>query len=163
MKKESRKIGGNYSAVRDDTWSMSSRQLLILLCNSLILWYKRKKQKIGIWSDCAMKDGRRFPRVDIITKYCLIGEHGAAKGKAMNISPVGVFVRTGEDMRVGDRVEINVYLPRYHGSVVSQAEVVWICSKHEPCEGPGVGLKWIDLSLLDVFRIDNFVRHWQEA
>jgi hypothetical protein len=26
-----------------------------------------------------------------------------------------------------------------------------------------VGLKWIELSRSDVFRLDNFVRHWQEA
>lgn len=110
-----------------------------------------------------MKDERRFPRAVINTQYCLIGERGAAKGRAKNISPVGVFVRTGENMCVGDRVHINVYLPQYHGSVVSQAEVVWICAKHQPCGDRGVGLKWIDLSRLDVFRLDNFVRHWEEA
>lgn len=110
-----------------------------------------------------MKDERRFPRADINTQYCLIGDGGAAKGKAKNISPVGVFVRTLKDMRVGDRVQINVHLPQYHGSVVSQAEVVWICPRHKTCGDTGAGLKWIDLGQLDVFRLDNFVRHWQEA
>ena len=110
-----------------------------------------------------MKDERRFPRADINTQYCLIGDSGAAKGKAKNISPVGVFVRTLKDMRVGDRVQINVHLPQYHGSVVSQAEVVWICPRHKTCGDTGVGLKWIDLGQSDVFRLDNFVRHWQEA
>jgi hypothetical protein len=110
-----------------------------------------------------MKEERRFPRADINTNYCLLGERGSAKGRAKNISPVGVFVRTGESMSVGDRVHINVHLPQYHGSVVSLAEVVWICSKHEPCGEIGAGLKWIDLSQLDVFRLDNFVQHSQEA
>ncbi|UCE83361.1 MAG: PilZ domain-containing protein [Deltaproteobacteria bacterium] len=110
-----------------------------------------------------MKDERRFPRAHINTTYCLLGKSGAEKGKAKNISPVGVFVRTDMSMDVGDRVHINVILPQYHGSVVSQAEVVWICPKQEPCGETGVGMKWIDLSLLDVFRLDNFVRHCQEA
>jgi hypothetical protein len=110
-----------------------------------------------------MKEERRFPRAHINTTYCLLGKSGAEKGKAKNISPVGVFVRTDMSMDVGDRVHINVILPQYHGSVVSQAEVVWICPKQEPCGETGVGMKWIDLSLLDVFRLDNFVRHSQEA
>jgi hypothetical protein len=110
-----------------------------------------------------MKEERRFPRASINTQYCLIGDRGAAKGKAKNISSVGVFVRTGEGMHVGDRVQINVNLPQYHGSVVSRAEVVWICPKHKRCGDQGVGLKWIELSRSDVFRLDNFVRHWQEA
>ena len=110
-----------------------------------------------------MKEERRFPRAHINTTYCLLGKRGAEKGKAKNISPVGVFVRTDMSMDVGDRVHINVILPQYHGSVVSQAEVVWVCPKQEPCGETGVGMKWIDLSLLDVFRLDNFVRHSQEA
>ena len=110
-----------------------------------------------------MQNERRFPRADINTSYCLISKCGAAVGKAKNISPVGVFVRTGARMSMGDRVHINVHLPSYHGSVISQAEVVWICTMQEPCSGPGVGLRWIDLSRLDVFRIENFVRHWQEG
>jgi len=110
-----------------------------------------------------MKEERRFPRAELNTQYCLISERGSAKGKTKNISPVGVFVRTAQSMRVGDRVHINVHLPNYHGSVLSQAEVVWICAKHEPCSDQGVGLKWIDLNTSDVFRLDNFVRHWQEA
>ena len=110
-----------------------------------------------------MKEERRFPRASINTQYCLIGDRGGAKGKVKNISPVGVFVHTGESMHVGDRVQINVHLPQYHGSVVSRAEVVWICPKHEACGDQGVGLKWIELSRSDVFRLDNFVRHSQEA
>jgi hypothetical protein len=35
--------------------------------------------------------------------------------------------------------------------------------EHEPCGDQGVGLKWIDLSMTDVFRLDNFVRHWEES
>lgn len=110
-----------------------------------------------------MRDERRFPRAYINTTYCLLGKHGAEKGKAKNISPVGVFVRTDMTMDVGDRVHINVILPQYHGSVISKAEVVWVCPKQEPCGDTGVGMKWIDLSLSDVFRLDNFVRHGQEA
>ena len=112
-----------------------------------------------------MKDDRRYPRAHINTPYCLLGKSGAAKGKAKNISPLGVFVRTGKDMSVGvgDRVLLNVHLPKYHGSVVSRAEVVWICPREERCGDTGVGLKWIDLSLVDVFRLDNFVRHCQES
>ena len=110
-----------------------------------------------------MRDERRFPRALIDTHYCLLGKRGSAKGKAKNISPVGVFVRTGDNWHVGDRVHITVNLPQYHGSVLSQAEVVWICMKQEPCGDQGVGLKWIDLSMTDVFRLDNFVRHWEEA
>ena len=110
-----------------------------------------------------MREERRFPRALIDTQFCLIGKHGSAKGKAKNISPVGVFVRTGASWSVGDRVHISVILPQYHGSVLSQAEVVWICTKRETCGDQGVGLKWIDLSMTDVFRLDNFVRHWQEA
>ena len=110
-----------------------------------------------------MRDERRFPRAHINTTYCLLGKNGSAKGEAKNISSAGVFVRTGKNMSVGDRVHINVHLPTYHGSVVSRAEVVWICPEEERCGDTGVGLKWIDLSLVDVFRLDNFVQHWQET
>jgi hypothetical protein len=110
-----------------------------------------------------MKEDRRFPRASINSAFFLLGKKGAAKGKAKNISPVGVFVRTKRKMNIGERVHINVHLPNYHGSVVSEAEVVWICRNRETCGETGMGLKWIDLSLLDVFRLDNFVRHSQEA
>ena len=132
------------------------------LCKGLILWYKSRKEKD--WERLlTMREERRFPRALIDTQYCLIGKRGAAKGKAKNISPVGVFVRTGDNWHVGDRVHITVNLPQYHGSVLSQAEVVWICTKNGPCGDRGVGLKWIDLSITDVFRLDNFVRHWEES
>jgi uncharacterized protein (TIGR02266 family) len=93
----------------------------------------------------------------------LLGKKGAMKGRAKNISPVGVFVRTAEPMGVGERVHINVDLPRYHGTVASQAEVVWICPKDEPCGDTGMGLKFIDLGHNDIFKIDNFVQHCQES
>ncbi|UCG12993.1 MAG: PilZ domain-containing protein [Deltaproteobacteria bacterium] len=117
----------------------------------------------GLRSVFAMKEERRFPRACIDTTFCLLAKSGAVKGKAKNISPVGVFVCADRRLHVGDRVHINVHLPRYHGPVFSRAEVVWTGPKQEPCRVTGVGLKWIDLSMLDLFRLDNFVRHSQES
>ncbi|MFP3870634.1 MAG: PilZ domain-containing protein [Syntrophobacteria bacterium] len=110
-----------------------------------------------------MKNERRFPRVRTNAAFCLLGREGATKGKTKNISPVGVFVRTNRTFPVGERVYINVHLPRDHGLLVSQAEVVWICPKDEPCGDTGLGLKFIDLGRLDLFRLENYVRQWQES
>ena len=110
-----------------------------------------------------MKEDRKFPRASINSAFFLLGEQGSLKGKAKNISPVGVFVRTKRKMGIGDRVHINVHLPRYHGSVVSEAEVVCICRKRAICGETGMGLKWIDLRMSDIFRLDNFVRHGHES
>ena len=61
-----------------------------------------------------MKEDRKFPRASINSAFFLLGEQGSLKGKAKNISPVGVFVRTKSKMSGGEGVHIDVHLPRYH-------------------------------------------------
>jgi Tfp pilus assembly protein PilZ len=108
-----------------------------------------------------MKNERRFPRASINSDSCLLAKQRAVRGKAKNISPVGVFVRTDEPLSVGERIYVNVHLPKYHGSVLSLAEVVWTCHGQPACE-TGMGLKFLDLSDVDFFKVDNFVRHYEE-
>jgi Tfp pilus assembly protein PilZ len=110
----------------------------------------------------AIKNVRQFPRASINTSTFLLGAHGAVKVKAMNISPVGVFVSADRTLPVGERVYINVDLPTYHGSVLSQAEVVWICVEKSH-RRMGMGLKFLNLSNNDFFKVDNFVRHYEES
>lgn len=110
----------------------------------------------------AIKNVRQFPRASINTSTFLLGTHGAVKVKAMNISPVGVFVSADRTLPVGEKVYINVDLPTYHGSVLSQAEVVWICAEKSHRQ-MGMGLKFLNLSNHDFFKVDNFVRHYEES
>ena len=108
----------------------------------------------------AIKNVRQFPRAAIKTSIFLLGAHGAVK--AMNISPVGVFVSADRTLPVGERVYINVDLPNYHGSVLSQAEVVWICLEKSH-RRMGMGLRFLNLSNHDFFKVHNFVRHYEES
>lgn len=109
-----------------------------------------------------MKNARQFPRASINAASCLLVKQKAFRGKATNISPVGVFVIMEEPLPVGEQVYVSVQLPNYHGQVLSQAEVVWTCPKNSDCK-TGVGLKFLDLSTADFFRVDNFVRHCDES
>jgi Tfp pilus assembly protein PilZ len=110
----------------------------------------------------AIKNVRQFPMAAIKTSTFLLGAHGGVKVKAMNISPVGVFVSADRSLPVGERVNINVDLPNYHGSVLSQAEVVWICVEQSH-RRMGMGLKFLNLSNHDFFKVHNFVRHYEES
>jgi Tfp pilus assembly protein PilZ len=110
----------------------------------------------------AITNVRQFPRAAIKTSTFLLGADGAVKVKAKNISPVGVFVSVDRILPVGERVYINVDLPNYHGSVLSQAEVVWICVEKSH-RRMGMGLKFLNLSNHDFFRVHNFVRHYEES
>jgi len=110
----------------------------------------------------AIKNVRQFPRASINISTFLLGANGAVKVKAMNISPVGVFVSADRTLPVGERVYINVDLPNYHGSVLSQAEVVWICVEKSH-RRMGMGLKFLNLSNHDFFKVHNFVRHYEES
>lgn len=110
----------------------------------------------------AITNVRQFPRAAIKTSTFLLGADGAVKVKAKNISPVGVFVSADRILPVGERVFINVDLPNYHGSVLSQAEVVWICVEKSH-RRMGMGLKFLNLSNHDFFKVHNFVRHYEES
>jgi c-di-GMP-binding flagellar brake protein YcgR len=116
----------------------------------------------GNWRVLTMKNARRFRRASIDSASCLLARQRAIKGKAKNISPVGVCIRMDEALPVGERIYVNVHLPNYHGSVLSLAEVVWTCHEKATCQ-TGMGLKFLDLSEIDFFKVDNFVQHYQEC
>jgi hypothetical protein len=109
-----------------------------------------------------MKNVRQFPRASINTSTFILGALGAVKVKATNISPVGVFVSADRTLPVGERVYINVDLPNYHGSVLSQAEVVRTCVEKSH-RRMGMGLKFLNLSNHDFFKVHNFVRYYDES
>jgi len=78
-----------------------------------------------------------------------------------NIGLGGIFVVAYETALVGQRVSLDLTLPRWDEPVVLEGEVRWIrvSDDGDPFDGlPGIGVKFVKLSLYAAAAIDNLVR-----
>ena len=78
-----------------------------------------------------------------------------------NIGLGGVFVATRELPPAGQRVSLHLALPDWDESHILSGEVRWLRGSDDtphPAEGPGMGVRFVRLSLYVAAALDNFVR-----
>jgi uncharacterized protein (TIGR02266 family) len=78
-----------------------------------------------------------------------------------NIGLGGVFVATRELPPAGQRVSLHLALPDWDESHILTGEVRWLRGADDtphPVEGPGMGVRFVKLSLYVAAALDNFVR-----
>jgi uncharacterized protein (TIGR02266 family) len=78
-----------------------------------------------------------------------------------NIGLGGVFVATRELPPAGQRVSLHLALPDWDESHLLSGEVRWLRGPDDnphPVEGPGMGVRFVKLSLYVAAALDNFVR-----
>ncbi len=75
-----------------------------------------------------------------------------------NISAMGIFVRTVEPLEVGTRVTLRFAPPSTTESFLLVGDVQWVNRDVVSSPNPGMGIRFIDLSLDDRERIVDAIR-----
>ena len=75
--------------------------------------------------------------------------------KVLNISSGGAFLKTILPFNVGETVDISICLPFFPQPIRVDAQVVWICPKHD---NKGVGIEFIKMSDKDSSKLKETIR-----
>ena len=90
-------------------------------------------------------------------KACLISidfsfQNSSFKGHILDISPVGVFIETGESLPVGEKIKVAFSLPNHKKPLTLTCIVAWIGQN-------GIGVKFIKLTKNHDKIIKSFVEN----
>jgi uncharacterized protein (TIGR02266 family) len=101
-------------------------------------------------------------RIDLRVPILLRLNDERVTRETRNIGLGGMFVAAHEQALIGQRVSLELRLPRWDEPLVLHGEIRWMRVSEEAghhCDGvPGIGFKFVKLSLHAAAAIDNFVR-----
>jgi hypothetical protein len=103
-----------------------------------------------------MQDRRQFPRVQAQVFCRPVGKPLFGRRKAADVSLGGMRLFADEAPSVGDRLELELFLPPNDEELVCTVEVVWI--EELPAGSPArfdVGVKFVQLSTPDRQRLSG--------
>jgi uncharacterized protein (TIGR02266 family) len=108
----------------------------------------------------AAKEAREHKRLPFEVNVTSMSEHNFFAGLSLNISEGGLFVSTHHRHPVGTQIELQLLFPGDDEPVTVQTEVRWIRVHNEGSDqGPGLGLKFVDLRPEVRSKINRFVRN----
>jgi uncharacterized protein (TIGR02266 family) len=102
---------------------------------------------------------RKHERLPFEINVTIVSEHNFFAGLSLNISEGGLFVATHHSHKVGTRLEIKLLLPGDDDPITMMTEVRWVRLLNEDSDqGPGLGLKFVDLPDDVHAKITRFVK-----
>lgn len=88
--------------------------------------------------------------------------HSFYQGFADELSAVGIFVGTYVKKPIGDELDISIQLPDSEQPIVGTCQVSWLREPGENSDtGPGLGLKFLELSVGAQQKIAEFLKQEQ--
>jgi hypothetical protein len=90
-------------------------------------------------------DQRQSPRVSVDLDAEIQQEDKVFRGKVLNCSLSGIFLRTDEKLADGERVEVRIFLPGIDTPIVAASRVIWT-DWNDLKERPGFGMHFLTLS-----------------
>jgi uncharacterized protein (TIGR02266 family) len=90
-------------------------------------------------------DQRESVRVPAQLRVSFASERELAESLTANLSRKGLFVRTDAVFELGTRLEVCIHLEQPSRQLVLRAEVVSQHSSSERSDGPGVGMRFLDM------------------
>ena len=95
---------------------------------------------------------RGYTRKSCLIKIDFSFENNTFKGHILDISPVGVFIETGEPLPVGAKIKVSFSLPKHPKPLSIACDVAWIGQN-------GIGVKFNKLTKLHGKIIKSFVEN----
>ncbi len=104
-------------------------------------------------------DRRAFPRAALHLRVDFKDQGAVRAAMLANISGGGVYIETPHQKALNTRMLLTMRLPDGQDPVNVEVRVVWINSRPSPESklGPGMGLKFENLSHRDLKRIEKLV------
>ena len=103
-------------------------------------------------------DRRDHRRITFVADINFSSDSNFYTGFTRDISEGGVFVATYNVFPVGTVMELELQMPGTEAPVKVKGEVRWWAEANEDSDGhPGVGVRFLDLSVEDRDRINRFV------
>lgn len=103
-------------------------------------------------------DRRSADRFEVVWSVDCETEDTFLYAAITNISALGIFVRTEEPLRIGTRLRLRFAPASAAQPLVFDGRVQWINPARPGCPNPGMGIRFVGLSLDDRERVVEIIR-----
>jgi uncharacterized protein (TIGR02266 family) len=104
-----------------------------------------------------LSERRKGIRVSMTIKVTYFSVQDFVKDYLFDLSAGGIFVRTHEPVDVGEKLQLQIFLPDKEKEMTVLGEVIWVRkeddAKEKAKQPPGMGVRFLDPDVNDIKRI----------
>ena len=104
-----------------------------------------------------LSERRKGIRVSITIKVTYFSVQDFVKDYLFDLSAGGIFVRTREPANLGEKLQLQIFLPDKEKEMTVLGEIIWVRKEEEVSDKgklpPGMGVRFLDPEVNDIKRI----------